>query len=76
VEDHIWRKSSRSQATHCVEWRKSSRSGAANCLEHCTCQSDTVQIRNSKNPDAGTTTISVAAWSDFIDGVKNNEFAI
>lgn len=55
-----WRKSSFSGVqTHCVEFRRAG---------------DGVQVRDSKNPDAGTLGYTTGEWQAFIAGVKNGEF--
>lgn len=37
---------------------------------------DTIEVRNSKNPDAGTATFTKSEWTAFIGGVKDNEFEV
>lgn len=59
-ENSMWRKSSFSAGqTNCVEFRPAA---------------DGVQVRDSKNPDAGVLDYTASEWQAFIDGVKNGEF--
>lgn len=69
-----WFKSSYSgsEGGACLEvayaWRKSSYSGSdgGNCLEVAACP-DAVHVRDSKNPEGPTLTLSPAAWSSFAE---------
>lgn len=56
-------------------WRASSRSGGTECVE-CRTPDDraTVEVRDSKNPDAGKLTFSADAWQDFREAVRAGEF--
>ena len=56
-------------------WRKSSRSGGGGgeCVEVAV-GVEQVGIRDSKNPAAGELTVSPAAWTAFIAGVKAGLF--
>ena len=33
-----------------------------------------IEVRNSKNPGAGSTTFTVEEWDSFLDGAKKGEF--
>ncbi|MFG2136167.1 DUF397 domain-containing protein [Streptomyces sp. NPDC048650] len=61
---------------NCVEvaydWRKSSYSGSqgGDCLEIATCP-HAVHIRDSKNPDGPSLTLSATAWAAFVADVAN-----
>lgn len=58
------------------DFRKSSRSsGNGNCTE-VAIEGGVVMVRNSKNPNAGTTFLNPQAWREFILGVKDNEFQL
>lgn len=56
-----------------VEWIKSSYSGGAggNCVEVALCPA-AVHIRDSKDPDKGTLSVSPAAWSAFVDSARHS----
>jgi hypothetical protein len=57
-----------------MQWRKSSRSNSeGNCVEfrHL---SETVQIRDSKDPCGPALAFTPAEWSAFVGGVKDGEF--
>ena len=57
------------------EWVKSSYSNIDGCVEvRRSLSGDGVQVRDSKNPDAGTITFTAKEWSAFIKRVKNDEF--
>jgi hypothetical protein len=58
-------------------WRKSTKSGpySDNCAE-VRKVGNQIQIRNSKNPDAGTALFTEDEWIAFIGGVKDNEFEL
>lgn len=58
-------------------WRKSTKSGpySDNCVE-VRKVNNFIEIRNSKNPDAGTAMFTEFEWTAFIGGVKDNEFEI
>jgi hypothetical protein len=54
-----------------VAWRKSTRSsgGGSNCVE-VACLSGRVGIRDSKNPDGGTLTVTAAVFRELTDGIR------
>jgi Domain of unknown function (DUF397) len=57
-------------------WRKSSFSTAqGNCVEVCT-DATTMAVRDSKSVPGPELEITDRAWSAFIAGVKNGEFAL
>lgn len=33
-----------------------------------------IEVRNSKNPDAGTVRFTIEEWDSFLDGAKKGEF--
>ena len=74
-----WMKSSYSdnEGGNCVEvaveWIKStySGSGGQNCVEVSLCPA-AVHIRDSKDPDKGTLSVSPAAWSAFVDSARRH----
>ncbi|MFF3402227.1 DUF397 domain-containing protein [Streptomyces sp. NPDC002659] len=71
-----WFKSSYSDSGggDCIEvafdWRKSSYSSSSggDCVEVATCP-QAIHIRDSKNPDGPTFTVTPSAWSAFVTGV-------
>ncbi|MGY5132773.1 DUF397 domain-containing protein [Streptomyces nigrescens] len=56
-----------------IVWRKSSYSdgGADNCVEVFDGFPGAMPVRDSKNPTGGVLLFPVAAWSAFVDGVKD-----
>ncbi|AEW96742.1 MULTISPECIES: DUF397 domain-containing protein [Streptomycetaceae] len=79
IQQHVghpltWFKSSYSGGSggDCVEvavnWTKSSYSGSdgGDCVEVATCPS-AIHIRDSKDPDGGTLTVSPEAWASFVE---------
>jgi Domain of unknown function (DUF397) len=63
--------------TH-AQWRKSTRSNSSgqNCLEVATNLTGIVGIRDSKDPDGPTLTVSPAAWRAFVEGVRESTGAV
>lgn len=58
------------------EWKKSTRSGqSGQCVEARRVE-DVVEVRNSKNPDAGITRFTLAEWAAFLAGAKDGEFDV
>jgi hypothetical protein len=56
------------------QWRKSSASSSnANCVE-VRGQGETVDIRDSKNPDGPVLNFGPGQWAAFLTGVKLGEF--
>ncbi|WP_405861219.1 DUF397 domain-containing protein [Streptomyces sp. NBC_01515] len=53
--------------TRALRWFKSSYSdsGGGNCVEIATCP-HTIHIRDSKNPDGPTLTVTAASWTAFL----------
>lgn len=58
--------------SHGLTWFKSSHSGSAggDCLEVATCP-HAVHVRDSKNPDGPSLTLSPAAWGAFLADIAN-----
>jgi hypothetical protein len=54
--------------TRALRWFKSSYSdgGGGNCVEIATCPHHTIHIRDSKNPDGPTLTVTAASWTAFL----------
>jgi hypothetical protein len=63
-------------ATEFVNWRKSSFSDAdSNCVEVGESADRRIfGVRDTKNRDGGTLTITRTAWQDFLHGVRHGEF--
>ena len=58
-----------------LRWVKSSLSFAwGNCVEVSGLETDTILVRNSRDPEGGTLSFTQAEWDAFIGGVKNDEF--
>jgi hypothetical protein len=56
-------------------WIKSSLSAyTGNCVEVAGLTSDTISVRDSKNPRGGMLNFTPAEWDAFIGGVLNGEF--
>jgi Domain of unknown function (DUF397) len=56
-------------------WIKSSLSSYnGNCVEVQGLNSDTIKVRDSKNPGGGILNFTPAEWDAFIGGVFNGEF--
>lgn len=56
-------------------WVKSSLSTYnGNCVEVAGLASDTIRVRDSKNPRGGILNFTTAEWDAFIGGVHNGEF--
>jgi Domain of unknown function (DUF397) len=55
-----------------TDWIMSSRStgNGVQARRHA----DLVEVRNSKNPDAGTVRFTTQEWDSFLDGAKKGEF--
>lgn len=60
--------------TQNLRWRKSSFSPGSNCVEMADSGGDTVAVRNSNHPDAGTLHIARADLADLLTGIKAGEF--
>ena len=58
--------------THLV-WRKSSRSGTSNCVEVALCGSS-VLVRDSKDPSGPVLAFSSEEWEAFLAGARRGEF--
>lgn len=57
-----------------VPWRISSWSNGTNCIEVAV-QSESVQIRDSKNRAGRTLSVPAATWQTFIEGIRRNSIA-
>jgi hypothetical protein len=58
----------------CECWRKSSHSGADNeCIELIV-QQDATRIRDTKNRDSGTVTVSALGWTEFLHAAQTGDF--
>ena len=56
------------------DWRKSSYCGGGACVEVAQ-SSDSVLVRDSKNPNSPVLQFTVQEWSDFVAGVTAGEFS-
>jgi hypothetical protein len=54
-------------------WRKSSRSGSSNCVE-VAIDDGGVGVRDSKSPDGPVLRFTHSEWSAFVGGVRDGEF--
>jgi RNA polymerase sigma factor (sigma-70 family) len=54
-------------------WRKSSRSGSTGCVEVAFINGQ-VAVRDSKDPNGPTLRFSTAAWAEFLEGVRRGDF--
>jgi uncharacterized protein DUF397 len=69
----MWRKSSHSTLSNCVEaasWRKSTASAAGNCVEVAH-GAAVVGVRDSQDRDGGRLELSPAAWAAFTGRLKS-----
>lgn len=59
-----------------LRWRKSSYSGngGGNCVEVASNLPGMVAVRDSKNPHGPKLAFSEAAWSQFVEGIRQGEF--
>jgi len=59
-----------------MRWKKSSRSGTngGNCVEVARVDSNTVALRDSKDPNGPVLRFTQAEWVAFLDGVAQREF--
>ena len=57
-------------------WYKStfSNGSGGNCVEAACNLPGIVAVRDSKNPDRPALVVSDQAWSEFLQGIKQNEF--
>ena len=56
-------------------WKKSSYSAHnGNCIEVAGHASDTVRVRDSKNPAGAILDFTVTGWGAFLGGVRNGDF--
>jgi hypothetical protein len=59
-----------------AEWRRSSRSGTqGNCVEVRVID-DTIEVRDSKNPDGPILRFTFAEWTAFVGGAEDGEFRL
>ena len=56
------------------EWQKSSYCGTNACVE-VALTSDTVLVRDSKNPQVAPLSFTADEWSAFVQGVRAGEFS-
>lgn len=58
-----------------TEWIMSSRStgNGGSCVQ-ARRHGAAIEVRNSKQPDAGTVRFTVEEWDSFLDGAKKGEF--
>ncbi len=56
-----------------AHWRKSKRSGTGDCVE-CALESDTVGLRDSKDPASPELVFDHPTWRAFIDDLKRGTF--
>jgi hypothetical protein len=58
-----------------TEWIMSSRStgNGGSCVQ-ARRTSDLIEVRNSKNPGAGSVLFTLEEWDSFLDGAKKGEF--
>lgn len=54
-------------------WRRSARCGTGNCVEVATV-GDTVLIRDSKDPSAGSITCTAGQWAGFLSAIRSGVF--
>ncbi len=55
-----------------IVWRKSTKSHDTNCIEVAFCDKGrTVFVRDSKKPDGGTLSVSSSAWQEFIEAIRH-----
>jgi hypothetical protein len=54
-----------------VLWRISSRSNGTNCIEVAV-QSESVQVRDSKDRGGWTLSVPASTWQAFIEGIQRN----
>jgi uncharacterized protein DUF397 len=54
-------------------WLRSSRSNPGGCVEVRFAE-NSVQVRDSKDPDGPVLTFTDREWTAFLDGVRSNEF--
>jgi len=54
-------------------WRTSSTSGGGECVE-IRPLSESVQVRDSKDPDGAVLVFSLGEWARFVEGVRLGEF--
>lgn len=56
-------------------WRRSSRSGGTNCVEVCL-GGESVFMRDSRDPDGAVLEFPFPEWEAFVTGVIDGEFKI
>ena len=58
-----------------TDWMMSSRSSGngGSCVE-ARRQSGSIEVRNSKSPEAGSVLFTLEEWDAFLDGAKKGEF--
>lgn len=57
-----------------MDWRVSSFCSAGGCVEVRGAEDGMIELRDSKNPDAGVMRYTPEEWDAFLDGVRAGEF--
>lgn len=69
-----WTRSSYCDSNTCVEWRRADACSAdADCVEIAHTD-DSIQLRDSKDPDGPVLTFTADEWRAFLAGAKAGEF--
>lgn len=69
-----WTRSTYCSASQCVEWRRAgSCSADADCVEVAH-TGDSIQLRDSKDPDGPVLTFTADEWRAFTAGARAGEF--
>ncbi|WP_432980934.1 DUF397 domain-containing protein [Dactylosporangium sp. CA-233914] len=55
-------------------WRKSSYCGTTSCVEVANLASDSILVRDAKNPGGSVLSFERESWSAFVAGMKGGEF--
>ncbi|QYC39170.1 hypothetical protein Nocox_07725 [Nonomuraea coxensis DSM 45129] len=54
------------------QWRTSSYCNGGNCVEVALLSSDTIGVRDNKNPESPVLTFTLTEWSRFVGGVRES----